>query len=244
MVSVLIVAAGRGTRMARHSASAVSDKLFLPLGDRPVLAHCLTLAQQCAEVGEIIVVTRAETIPAIRALAEKFRVARLAQIVEGGAERQDSVWNGLQALHAHADIVAVHDGARPFFPVALMPQLIAVARQYGSAVVCTKITDTIKEIAPDSSIAHSPIPPFPDSLTVVKTVDRAKLRAVQTPQVFQVPLLQRAYARVRDKKLQVTDEAAAAELLGEKIQLVENPAPNPKITTPLDLCFAEMLLKV
>lgn len=238
MISVLIVAAGRGTRMA----SANSDKLFLPLGDRPVLAHCLTRAQQCSVVDEIIIVTRAEKIADIRALAEQFSVTKLAQVVEGGAERQDSVWNGLQALDKNSDLVAVHDGARPFFPVALMPQLIAVARQYGSAVVCTKVTDTIKEV----DLASAQIvfrPDAPPSFNVVRTVDRNKLRAVQTPQVFQAPLLKRAYARVREKGLQVTDEAAAAEWLGEKVQLVENPEPNPKITTPLDLQVAAALLK-
>jgi 2-C-methyl-D-erythritol 4-phosphate cytidylyltransferase len=238
MISVLIVAAGRGTRMA----SANADKLFLPLGNRPVLAHCLTRAQECSVVNEIVVVTRAEKIADIRALAEKFSIAKLAQVVEGGAERQDSVWNGLQALDNNADLVAVHDGARPFFPVALMPQLIAVARQYGSAVVCTKVTDTIKEVdLASAQIVFSP--DAPPSFNVVRTVDRNKLRAVQTPQVFQVPLLKRAYARVREKGMQVTDEAAAAEWLGEKVQLVENPAPNPKITTPLDLQFAAALLK-
>jgi 2-C-methyl-D-erythritol 4-phosphate cytidylyltransferase len=242
MISALVVAAGRGARLSQSSASPTSDKLFLPLADRPVLAHCLARIQQCADVHEIVVVARPEKIPDIRALAENYSITKLAQIVEGGAERQDSVWNGLQALNKDSDIVAVQDGARPFFPAALMPQLVAVARLYGSAVVCTKVTDTVKEVdaAQGQDVVSRALPPC---FSVVRTVDRNKLRAVQTPQVFQVPLLKRAYARVRDKKLQVTDEAAAAELLGEKVQLVENPAPNPKITTPLDLSFAESVLK-
>jgi 2-C-methyl-D-erythritol 4-phosphate cytidylyltransferase len=185
----------------------------------------------------------------------------VSHVVEGGAERQDSVWNGLQSLASDAQIVAVHDGARPFFPVALMPRLIEVARQYGSAVVSTKVTDTIKEVdienvgaasAPrQNSQGTQPTAPVGAasrrdllSVRVSRTVDRAKLRAVQTPQVFQLDMLKRAYAHVLEKRLHVTDEAAAVEALGLPVHLVENPDPNPKITTPLDLSYAELLLKI
>jgi 2-C-methyl-D-erythritol 4-phosphate cytidylyltransferase len=136
----------------------------------------------------------------------------------------------LNRCNSQTDIVAVHDGARPLVTPALIESTIISAREFGTGIAAIKVVDTIKEANGDR--------------TVVRTVDRTKLWAVQTPQTVKFSLLRSAYANVMEKKMVVTDEAAAVELLGEKVRLVETPFLNLKITTPSDLRIAEALLTV
>ncbi len=153
----------------------------------------------------------------------------MAAFTDGSAERQDSVGNGLKACESRTEIVAVHDGARPLVTPALIESTIASARAFGTGIAATKVVDTIKEANEDK--------------TVVRTVDRTRLWAVQTPQTVTFRLLRDAYAKVFEKKIVVTDEAAAVELIGEKVHLVETPFLNLKVTTPSDLGIAEALLR-
>ncbi|HSY75104.1 MAG TPA: IspD/TarI family cytidylyltransferase, partial [Dongiaceae bacterium] len=162
-------------------------------------------------------------------LAKKFHFQKSFGIVVGGAERQDSVWNGLEALSPKTQIVAIHDAARPCATEELIAATINSARETGAAVAAQQITDTIKE--------------SDDGKNILRTLDRSKLWSVQTPQTFRVEIIRRAISAARAKKLIFTDDTAACELIGQPVQLVPSATPNPKVTVPGDLPFIESLLK-
>jgi 2-C-methyl-D-erythritol 4-phosphate cytidylyltransferase len=220
MVTGLVLAAGRSTRMG-----AGPNKQFLDLLGRPLLHYSLAAFQQCAAVDAIVIVRRPDYAAQAEAIGRAF--PKVTGYTDGGPERQDSVWNGLQKVTG--DIVAVHDGARPLVTPALIEATIASARQHGTGIAATKVVDTMKEATPDR--------------LVERTVDRTKLWAVQTPQTVRVDLLRRAYAAVRKASVVVTDEAAAVERLGEPVHLVETPFLNLKLTTPDNLPVVEALLR-
>jgi 2-C-methyl-D-erythritol 4-phosphate cytidylyltransferase len=220
MVTGLVLAAGRSTRMGGGH-----NKQFLELLGQPLLWYSLAAFEHCAAVDEIILVRRPDYADQAARIAGEFK--KVTAFADGGAERQNSVWNGLQK--ATGDIVAVHDGARPLVTPALIEATIQSARQHGTGIAATKVVDTIKEANPDR--------------TVVRTVDRTKLWAVQTPQTVRTDLLRQAYRQVLDKGIIVTDEAAAVELLGQPVHLVETPFLNLKITTPENLPVVEALLR-
>ncbi len=161
-------------------------------------------------------------------LAVKFDFQKPFRIVIGGAERQDSVWNGLEALSSKTEIVAIQDAARPCTTEELIVATIAAARETGAAVAAQQITDTIKESA--------------DAKTISRTLDRSKLWSVQTPQTFRVEVIRRAISAARQKNLVFTDDTAACELVGQPVRLVGSATPNPKVTVPSDLPFIEALL--
>lgn len=205
------------------------DKLFLEAAGRPVVAHTWERFDKVNEVDQIVVVVREGMQAVFDDLAEQYGFIKPYQLVVGGAERQDSVWNGLEALPHGTEIVAIQDGARPCTDGALITATIAAARGVGAAVAAQPVTDTIKESA--------------DGKTVNRTLERGKLWAVQTPQVFRVEVIRRALALVREKGLQVTDDTAACELIGQPVRLVAGTMPNPKVTVPSDLAYIELLLK-
>jgi 2-C-methyl-D-erythritol 4-phosphate cytidylyltransferase len=144
-------------------------------------------------------------------------------------ERQDSVWNGLAALASGTDIVAIQDAARPCTTAELIAATIAAAQETGAAVAAQRVTDTLKTSA--------------DGLTIAGTVDRTKLWSVQTPQTFRVEIIRRAIAAARAQKLNLTDDTAACELIGQPVRLVPSPAANPKVTVAADLPLVESLLR-
>lgn len=224
MTSVIIVAAGRGTRMGPNI-----DKLFLEVAGRPVIAHTWAAFEAVDEIDEIVLVIRAGMESDFKEIARAYGFKKPHQFAEGGPERQDSVWNGLQALALHSEIVAIHDGARPCVPRQLVHDCIAAARSAGAAVAAQRVTDTIKESE--------------DGLAITRTVDRSKLWSVQTPQTFRVSVIRKAIAAARDSGLTLTDDTAACELIGQPVRLVESRLPNPKVTVPGDLPFIESLLK-
>ena len=201
------------------------NKQFIELAGKPLIWYSLTAFEQCPTVNEIIIVSRPDCADAARRLAGAFK--KVSAIVEGGVERQNSVWNGLEKVTG--EIVAVHDGARPLVTPALIAATIESARQHGTGIAATKVVDTIKEAAPDK--------------TVTRTVDRTKLWAVQTPQTVRTDLLRQAHGKVLGQGIIVTDEAAAVELLGQQVHLVETPFLNFKVTTPSDLATVEALLQ-
>jgi 2-C-methyl-D-erythritol 4-phosphate cytidylyltransferase len=162
-------------------------------------------------------------------LAKQYSFTKPYQLVAGGAERQDSVWNGLEALPRETEIVAIQDGARPCTNQALITATIAAARTTGAAVAAQPVTDTIKE--------------SDDGKTVSRTLERGKLWAVQTPQVFRVEVIRKALAMVKEKRLRVTDDTATCELIGQPVRLVAGAAPNPKVTVAADVAYIELLLK-
>jgi len=224
MTSAIIVAAGRGTRMGPNV-----DKLFLELNGRPVVAHTWQRFEEADCIHDIILVVRDGMQGDFQKLAGDYKFGKPHRFVVGGKERQDSVWNGLEALSLEADIVAIQDAARPCTEQALIEETIEAARVTGAAVAAQAVTDTIKESA--------------DGELIERTVDRSRLWAVQTPQSFRVSIIRSALAEARRRGLLVTDDTAACELIGQPVKLVVSNRPNPKVTRPEDLAFVEVLLK-
>jgi len=224
MISAIIVAAGKGTRMGANV-----DKLWLEVAGRPVIAHTWKKWNDAAGVDEIILVVRDGMQPHFAELAQQYQFHKPYRLVPGGAERQDSVWNGLAALSPSAEIVAIQDAARPCTSAELIADTLQAARETGAAVAAQPVADTIKETA--------------DGKIISRTVDRSKLWAVQTPQTFRVAVIRRAIATAREKNLVLTDDTAACELIGQPVRLVKSTAPNPKVTVPADLPFIASLLR-
>jgi 2-C-methyl-D-erythritol 4-phosphate cytidylyltransferase len=224
MNAAILVAAGKGARMG-----AGVDKLFLEVAGRPVIAHTWQRFNDAKCIGEIILVVRDGMQKTFTELASRFHFQKPFRIAVGGVERQDSVWNGLEALPATAEIVAIQDAARPCTTEELITTTVLAADETGAAAAAQPVTDTIKEST--------------DGRLIQRTLDRSKLWAVQTPQTFRVEVIRRALAEVRRRRLVFTDDTAACELIGQPVRLVSSIAPNPKVTVPGDLPFIEMLFR-
>jgi 2-C-methyl-D-erythritol 4-phosphate cytidylyltransferase len=231
MTSAVIVAAGTGKRMAAAMAggAATVDKLWLEVAGRPVVAHTWQRFNDAPGVDDIVLVVRDGMQAEFEQLAAQCRFQKPFRLVAGGAERQDSVWNGLAALSPKTEIVAIQDAARPCTSAELIAATVAAARETGAAVAAQPVVDTIKESA--------------DGRTIARTLDRARLWAVQTPQTFRADVIRRALAEVRRQRLVVTDDTAACDLIGQPVRLVAWPAPNPKVTRPEDLPVVDLLLR-
>jgi 2-C-methyl-D-erythritol 4-phosphate cytidylyltransferase len=225
MVTAIVLAAGRSTRMGGGL-----NKQFIELLGKPIIWYSLTAFELCGAVDAVILVRRPDYAQEAEQIVREFGFHKVVAVADGGAERQNSVWNGLEKCDPATEIVAVHDGARPLVTAALIQSTIASARSFGTGIAATKVVDTLKEANDDK--------------TVVRTVDRTKLWAVQTPQTLRCSLLKEAYTKVFTDGVVVTDEAAAVESLGKKVHLVETPFLNLKITTASDLAIAEALLRV
>jgi 2-C-methyl-D-erythritol 4-phosphate cytidylyltransferase len=223
MNCAILVAAGRGTRMGPNV-----DKLFLEVSGRPVVAHTWQKFNDAACIDEIILVVREGMASHFAELARQHHFTKPYHFVTGGAERQDSVWNGLAALPPACEIVAIQDAARPCTSAALIAATVLAARETGAAVAAQPVTDTLKETL--------------DGQTISRTVDRSRLWAVQTPQTFQTPVIRRALQAARNQGLNLTDDTAACELIGQPVRLVPGTTPNPKVTVPADLPFIASLL--
>jgi 2-C-methyl-D-erythritol 4-phosphate cytidylyltransferase len=224
MISAIIVAAGKGTRMGPQV-----DKLFLQLDGCPIVAHTWRRFEEAGCIDELLLVVRDGMQAAFAALAEQYKFKKSFRLIAGGKERQDSVWNGLEALSPKTEIVAIQDAARPCTSSALIAATVAAAREVGAAVAAQAVTDTIKESR--------------DGKLIERTLDRSRLWAVQTPQTFRVDIIRRALSVVRQGGLLVTDDTAACELIGQPVQLVVSTEPNPKVTRPEDLPCVEALLR-
>lgn len=204
------------------------DKLAALLAGKPVLARSMMAFETCEAIGEIVVVTSAEKIGAVREMADRFGIAKLASVIEGGAERHLSVWSGIQAVADRAEYIVVHDGARPLVTPGAISLAIAAAAEHGGATLAHRVTDTLKRADAGRRVTGS--------------VSREDLWGMETPQVFAADLLRRAYWRILESGEAVTDEVSAVEAMGEPVYLVENAEPNPKITFAGDIAMAEAIL--
>lgn len=221
----IIAAAGTGSRMASDP-----PKQFLQLAGAPIIFHTLKPFEQCDSIDEVIVVLPAAASAEFLAQASKRGLRKLARVVSGGATRADSVKRGLQAVRpTTAEIVAVHDGVRPFVTVEEIDNTIETARRDGAAILATPATDTMKLVEGDK---------------IIKTLDRGSLRRALTPQCFRYDLLRRAYEQVDVRDASLTDDSLLVERLGHNVTIVEGSARNIKITTPHDLLVAEALLSL
>lgn len=201
------------------------DKLFADLCGEPVLKHSIRAFADHPEFDELVMVSSAENLERIQKLIAD---APKARVVLGGAERCDSVRNGLDAVSAVAKLVAVHDGARPLIHAESISACLEAAKNRGAAACARRVVETMKRADEEGRVTEG--------------VDREHLWAMETPQCFQLELLREAYELVADQQLQVTDEVSAVEALGEPVYLVENPHINLKITFPADLELATRIL--
>ena len=216
----VIVAAGSASRMGGI------DKVMAPLKGEPMIVHTVRAFQECDAISEIVIVTREDLILPITGLCRGFE--KVTAVIRGGASRQESVNNGLSALSKEAELAAIQDGARPLVTWQLIDRVVRAANSYGGAVPVIPVKDTIKVC---------------DSALVLSTPDRSTLRAVQTPQVFDLELLRGAMEKVAREGLEITDDCSAVEALGFKVKTVEGDERNLKVTTPFDLKIAEMLME-
>jgi len=200
------------------------DKVFAPLGGKPVISRVLDAFEECESISQIIVVVNKASLAKCRQLIAENKYSKPIEVCAGGKRRQDSVAAGLSKLDK-CDWVVIHDGARPLVTKELIERGLEVAKETGAAAAAVPVTDTIK-------IAD-------DDLTVLETPLRQNLWAVQTPQVFRVDLISKAYQRAAGE---VTDDASLVEALGNKVKLYMGSYDNIKITNSNDLLIAEALL--
>ena len=220
----IIAAAGQGTRMAGKR-----PKQFLELAGTPILIHTLKAFERCDAIHEIIIVLAEEETDGFLSFAGEHGLHKVAQVVPGGRTRAESVLRGLQAVDAGAvEIVAVHDGVRPFVTPEEISQTVAAAKPEGAAILVSTPVDTIKEV---------------NARAVVRTLDRATIRNALTPQCFHYKLLLRAYDQVNVLDPELTDESSLVERLGVRIAIVEGSSRNIKITRGEDLLIGEAILK-
>jgi 2-C-methyl-D-erythritol 4-phosphate cytidylyltransferase len=222
LYQVVIPAAGQGKRM-----KAGINKQLIKLRHQPVIIHTLKVFEQddwCQ--GIVIVINEAER-ERFYELFERFQIKKVVSVVNGGAERQHSVYNGLKAVNS--DLVLIHDGARPFITVEKIHELVKEANEHGAAVPAVPMKDTVKRVSQG----------FVD-----ETVERSSLWAVQTPQAFRVSLILEAHERARQEDYVGTDDASLVERIGKKVKIIEGDYRNIKLTTPDDLLFAEAILSL
>jgi 2-C-methyl-D-erythritol 4-phosphate cytidylyltransferase len=219
----IIAAAGQGTRLAGDR-----PKQFLELAGVPIIFHTLKAFEQCGVIDEIIVVIPAQDSADFLSFANKYDLRKLAKVIPGGATRAESVLRGLEAAGELAvEIVAVHDGVRPFVTPDEIARTVEAARLEGAAILVSTPVDTIKEVRDG---------------VVVRTLKRSQLCNALTPQCFRYRLLRHAYEQADVSDPELTDESALVERLRVRIAVVEGSARNIKITRPEDLAIAEAML--
>lgn len=216
----VIVAAGSASRMGGI------DKVMAPLGGEPMILRTVRAFAECDVVKEIVVVTREDLILPISGLCAG--IPKVNAVVAGGKSRQASVKLGMNTLSDKVKLAAIQDGARPLVTWQLIDRVVRAAHTYGAAAPAVPVKDTIKEV---------------QGGLVRQTPDRSTLYAVQTPQVFDFDLLQGALQKAEEEEAQVTDDCSAVERLGFSVRIVEGDERNLKVTTPMDLKIAEMLLE-
>ena len=216
----VIVAAGTASRMGGI------DKVMAQLDGEPMIVRTVRTFQNCGAIREIVVVTREDLILPITGLCAGFD--KVQAVVCGGKSRQESVQLGLNALSSKVKLAAVQDGARPLVTESVIDRTVRAAHTYGAAAPAIPVKDTIKVV--QGGVAQ-------------ETPDRATLQAVQTPQVFDFDLLRGALKKAKEDGATVTDDCSAVERLGMSVKIVEGDERNIKVTTPLDLAIAKLLLE-
>lgn len=220
--SVVVVAAGSAKRMEGI------DKILANLGELPILVHTLYAFQDCDCFDEIIVVTREDLVMKVSQLCKEYNLDKVRKVIVGGEERTHSVRNGLREVRPDAQLIAIHDGARPLVTQRILEKTVLRASQTGAAAPAIPVTDTIKQTE--------------DGL-ITGTADRSSMFAVQTPQIFQSGLIKAAVEKAIADGEVLTDDCACVERLGMKVALTEGSRENIKITTPFDLLLGTTILE-
>ena len=216
----VIVAAGTASRMQGI------DKVMAQLQDEPMILHSVRTFQNCDVISEIVIVTREDLVEKISALCAQY--PKVKAVIVGGADRAESVRNGLKALSPKVRLAAIHDGARPLITDEVIDRTVRAAHRYGAAAPGVPVKDTVK-IVQDGFVKSTP--------------DRSTLQAVQTPQVFDADLLLGALEKAKKDNATITDDCSAVERMGMSVKIVEGDERNIKVTTPMDLKIAESLLE-
>ena len=216
----VIVAAGNASRMQGI------DKVMAQLGGEPMILRTVRAFQNSDVIGEIVIVTREDLVEKIRNLCAQY--PKVKTVTVGGADRAESVRNGLKALSSKVRLAAIHDGARPLITNEVIDRTVRAAHRYGAAAPGVPMKDTIKIV---------------QGGFVKSTPDRSALQAVQTPQIFDVDLLTGALEKAKKDNATITDDCSAVELMGMSVKIVEGDERNIKVTTPMDLKVAECLLE-
>ena len=216
----VIVAAGSASRMGGI------DKVMAELDGEPMICRTVRAFQECDAIKEIVIVTREDLIMPISNLCRGY--SKVKAVVAGGSSRQESVSMGLNALSDKVKLAAIQDGARPLVTWQLIDRVVRAAHTYGAAAPAVPVKDTIKVVAGG---------------VVDRTPDRNTLQAVQTPQVFDFDMIRGALKKAKEDEAEVTDDCSAVERLGMSVKIVEGDERNIKVTTPMDLKIAKMLLE-
>jgi 2-C-methyl-D-erythritol 4-phosphate cytidylyltransferase len=229
-VSVILPAAGLGTRMGRSvpEKAGTSRKQFMLLDGSPILLHTIRKFVSSTAVAEIVVALRAEDLEWVRELLHREDFGKPVRLVEGGDSRQRSVENALATLGAGTELVAVHDAVRPFIEHAVLDKVFAEAAETEAAIVGIVPVDTVKQVHRNK---------------IRQTIPRERLILAQTPQVFRFDLLKQAFAKAREDGFSGTDESSLVERLDQvEVSVISGSDRNIKITKPSDMDLARLFL--
>ncbi len=218
---IVLAAAGQGKRMG-----VGMNKQFIPLNNKPILMHTLEKFYSKSWIDEIVIVAHPDEMEQMKQMIQALNMKRRIEIVPGGNERQESIYNGLSYIHS--EFIMVHDGARPFIDSTMLDRLYESLQHLDAVVVGVPVKDTIKVIDNMNQIRHTP--------------DRKSLWAVQTPQAFRLSVLKEAYQKAKENNFFGTDDASLVERLGIHVTIIEGSYRNIKITTPDDLILAQAII--
>ena len=229
--AAILLAGGSGKRMR----GTVKDKVLALLQGMPVILHSFKTFLESGCIDEVVFVCRDDAqIKQIKSALKKFfkKICIEVKFTYGGAERQDSVLNGLKEVTDKRGLAFIHDGARPMITVENVCALALAATKDGASVLASRVSDTIKRVAKNKKDL---------SKCKLDDLDRKRLWAMQTPQVFVCADIEKAYKHIKKNKIAITDDVAAATVMGGKVTIVENFSANVKITVPEDIAFIEFL---
>ena len=223
-ISAIVVAGGSGSRMGTST-----KKQYLKIKDKEILVYTVECFQNMPEIQEIVVVTGTEDLTYVeKLLKDTYKLNKVSYIVAGGKERQDSVYNGIQAAGEKSDYLVIHDGARPLITKEVVRAGLDMAYAHRASIIAVPVKDTIKLVSKDGKVEDTP--------------DRSSLWSVQTPQIFEKELIIHAHEYAKEHGLSVTDDSMLVEAIGVPVYIVEGEYTNIKITTPEDLIIAEKML--
>ncbi|NEU32438.1 2-C-methyl-D-erythritol 4-phosphate cytidylyltransferase [bacterium LRH843] len=220
--SVIIPAAGQGKRM-----KAGMNKQFLKLRDEPIIVHTVRFFENDQACKQVIIVANEDECMMMQDVMNKYGLKKVAAVIKGGKERQQSVRNGINYLDEE-QIVLIHDGARPFVSKGMIDRIVTKAEETGAVTAAVRVTDTIKRVS---------------SGKIIDTLKRDELWSIQTPQAFSLSLLKEAHEKAEKAGLIGTDDASLVEWLGHDVSIADGDYTNIKLTTPGDLLFAEAIMQ-